>query len=64
MIKREMLMMLHHDALEVPAPNQQLGGASGKKAAERGIVGEAAHRAYLDRHPYREYEKEDLEKAK
>ena len=36
---------------------------SGKKG-ERGIVGEAAHRGYLDRHPYKEYEKPDLEAAK
>ena len=36
---------------------------SGKKA-ERGIVGEAAHRGYLDRHPYKEYQPEDLAVAK
>ena len=36
---------------------------SGKKG-ERGIVGEAVHRGYLDRHPYREYEQEDLQQAK
>ena len=33
------------------------------KKGERGIVGEAVHRGYLDRHPYREYEKDDLEYA-
>ncbi|MCP3666768.1 MAG: hypothetical protein GY696_30440, partial [Gammaproteobacteria bacterium] len=44
MIKREMLVMMHHDALETPTLTQQ--GIGGKKG-ERGIVGEDAHRAYL-----------------
>ena len=37
-----------------------------KKGAgkERGILSEAQHRAYLDRHPYREYQPEELEYAK
>jgi len=60
MIKREMLVMMHHDALETPTFAQQGAGKKG----ERGIVGEAAHRGYLDRHPYKEYEKPDLEAAK
>ncbi len=61
MIKREMLVMMHHDALETPTLTQQ--GMGGKKG-ERGIVGEDAHRAYLERHPYREYVKDELEEAK
>jgi len=61
MIKREMLVMMHYDALETPTASQQ--GGAGRKKGERGIVGEAVHRGYLDRHPYREYEKDDLEYA-
>lgn len=60
-IKREMLVMMHHDALETPTLQQQ---GLGSKKGERGIVGEDAHRAYLERHPYREYSKEELDEAK
>ncbi len=37
-----------------------------KKGAgkERGILSEAQHRAYLDRHPYKEYQQEELQYAK
>jgi hypothetical protein len=37
-----------------------------KKGAgkERGILSEAQHRAYLDRHPYKEYHQEELQYAK
>ena len=31
---------------------------------ERGIVNEGQHRAYLDRHPYREVAQEDMEAAR
>eukprot|EP00088_Acartia_fossae_P033594 TRINITY_DN3439_c0_g1_i1.p1 TRINITY_DN3439_c0_g1~~TRINITY_DN3439_c0_g1_i1.p1 ORF type:complete len:812 (+),score=302.93 TRINITY_DN3439_c0_g1_i1:50-2485(+) len=61
LIKREMLVMMHKDALETPTLAQQ--GMGGKKG-ERGIVGEDAHRAYLERHPYREFQKEEIEEAK
>lgn len=61
MVKREMLLMMHHDALETPTLNQQ--GIGGKKG-ERGIVGEDVHRGYLERHTYREYAKEELDVAK
>merc|ERR1711962_1007548 len=64
MIKREMILMLHHDCLETPTLAQQ-GAVGGRKGdRERGIVNESQHRAYLDRHPYREVAKEDLEAAK
>jgi len=63
-IKREMILMLHHDCLETPTLAQQ-GAVGGRKGdRERGIVNESQHRAYLDRHPYREVAKEDLEAAK
>jgi hypothetical protein len=31
---------------------------------ERGILSEAQHRAYLDRHPYKEYQQEELDIAR
>jgi len=62
MIKREMVVMLHNDCLETPTLSQQ--GQGGSKKGERGIVGESAHRAYLDRHPYKEYTEDDMEGAR
>merc|ERR1712233_122967 len=62
LIKREMILMLHHDCLESPTLSQQ-GGADRAKKGERGIVNEASHRTYLDRHPYKEYTKEEMDEA-
>jgi len=63
LIKREMIVMLHHDCLESPTLAQQgVGGA--RKAPERGIINESSHRAYLERHPYREYNQEEMEGAR
>merc|ERR1712240_906570 len=62
LIKREMILMLHHDCLETPTLSQQ-GGADRAKKGERGIVNEASHRTYLDRHPYKEYTKEEMDEA-
>jgi len=65
LIKREMIVMLHHDCLESPTLAQQGVGAAAKKGdRERGIVNETSHRTYLDRHPYREYAPEELDVAK
>jgi len=65
LIKREMIVMMHHDCLESPTLIQQgVSGSSKKGDRERGIVNEATHRTYLDRHPYKEYNKEDLDAAK
>merc|ERR1719500_1587475 len=37
---------------------------TGPKKGERGILNEATHRNYLDKHQWREYSKEDMEEAK
>merc|ERR1719150_418157 len=44
----------------------QQGDTAGRKKAdrERGIVNETQHRAYLDRHPYKEHSKDDMDAAK
>merc|ERR1719221_872454 len=55
--------MLHHDCLECPTLAQQ-GGADRAKKGDRGILNEATHRNYLDKHQWREYSKEDMEEAK
>ena len=62
LIKREMILMLHHDCLESPTLSQQ-GGADRAKKGDRGIVNEASHRNYLDKHQWREYSKEELDEA-
>ena len=63
LIKREMILMLHHDCIECPTLAQQ-GGSDRAKKGERGILNEATHRNYLDKHQWREYSKEDMEQAK
>jgi len=63
LIKREMILMLHHDCLETPTMAQQ-GGDRGAKRGERGIVNESSHRNYLDKHQWREYSKEEMDEAK
>merc|ERR1719266_2579701 len=65
MITRELILMMHHDCLETPTLAQQgAGGSRGGKDRERGIVNESQHRNYLDRHPYREVEPEDMDLAR
>lgn len=56
-IKKEMLCMLHYDALNYPTPTQIPG-----KSKKTGSV--ASHMAYLRSHPYDEVEPEDLQEAK
>ncbi len=69
LIKREMVVMMHHDCLETPTQAQMGGGAAdGKKkkdgGGDRAIVKEQAHRAYLERHPYQKFAEEDIAAAK
>ncbi|KAG0411959.1 hypothetical protein HPB47_010910 [Ixodes persulcatus] len=59
LIKQEMLVMQHYDALHHPTAHQRPGGGPRKGAP----MDEAQHLAYLDRHPYRKYSQEDLEAA-
>merc|ERR1711936_1245197 len=59
LIKREMIVMMHHDCIETPTLAQMGEGSSApssskkKKVSEdRSILNEAGHRAYLDKHPF------------
>ncbi|KAK7078702.1 CDC5 cell division cycle 5-like protein [Halocaridina rubra] len=54
LIKREMVTMLHYDALHTPT-------LSGRKG---GIALDAQHRDHLERHPYKKYGETELEQAK
>lgn len=60
LIKQEMLVMQHHDALHYPTAHQRLGGGPRKGAP----MDEAQHLAYLDRHPYLKYSQDELQAAK
>ena len=66
LIKREMIVMMHHDCIETPTASQMGEGSKKKKMAdqERGILNEATHRSYLDKHPYQRFNDEDIESAK
>merc|ERR1712223_1151324 len=67
LIKREMIVMMHHDCIETPTASQMGEGSSKKKKTtdhERGILNEATHRQYLDKHPYQRFNDEDIESAK
>ncbi|XP_037579214.2 LOW QUALITY PROTEIN: cell division cycle 5-like protein [Dermacentor silvarum] len=55
LIKQEMLVMQHYDALHNPTEAQQ----SGRKGSAN-VTDEAAHLAYLERHPYHKYNQEEL----
>lgn len=58
LIKREMITMLHNDALNYPAANQ-ISSKINKRAELP-----ASHVAYLERNGYEEIDKEDLEEAR
>ncbi|XP_050026260.1 cell division cycle 5-like protein [Dermacentor andersoni] len=58
LIKQEMLVMQHYDALHNPTEAQQ----SGRKGSAN-VADEAAHLAYLERHPYNKYNQEELAAA-
>ncbi len=66
LIKQEMLVMMHYDAVHSPTPSQ-LGLAPGKKGpqqpSQKSVVSQAQHMAYLDQHPHHRYEERDLEKV-
>ena len=62
LVKREMILMLHHDCLETPTPIQM--GEGKKKSGDRTILNEAQHRAYIDKHSYQKFSEEDMEEAK
>lgn len=53
LVKQEVLIMLHHDAVFCPTEAQQTSKS----------VGQKAHLTYLDKNPYTEVDADDLEKA-
>lgn len=68
LIKREMIVMMHHDCIETPTL-AQMGEGSGsskkkKSAGDRSILNESSHRSYLDKHPYQKFDDEDISNAK
>ncbi|TRY78786.1 hypothetical protein TCAL_11803 [Tigriopus californicus] len=64
LIKREMVVMMHHDCVETPTAAQMGEGGNKKKGLDRAIVNEQLHRGYLEKHPYQKFSDEDLVQAK
>lgn len=56
LIKQEMLVMLHHDALTIPPA---LSASTKLKQPPR--LNLVHHAAYLERHPFNEYEEDEVE---
>ncbi|CAB4060899.1 CDC5L [Lepeophtheirus salmonis] len=66
LIKREMIVMLHHDSLETPT-NAQMGQDDNKgscKKKERFIHNESVHRSYISKYPYHNFTDEEMSNAK
>ena len=59
-----MLVMLHYDCLETPAPEQRGEESKKKSGADRGILNEQQHRAYIDKHPYQKFSDDEIASAK
>ncbi|XP_071957167.1 cell division cycle 5-like protein [Antedon mediterranea] len=64
LIKEEMIVMLHRDALKQPTVNQTTAATSNRKSITGTKMGQAAHQAYLQAHPYKEIDEQDIEMAK
>ncbi|XP_041352157.1 cell division cycle 5-like protein [Gigantopelta aegis] len=65
LIKKEMITMLHYDALYSPTPGQ-LGIAPGAKKntpSQKGVLNQAQHLAYLEQNSYETYLEDELEQA-
>ncbi|XP_059154563.1 cell division cycle 5-like protein [Physella acuta] len=64
LIKQEVLIMLHHDAVFCPT-DAQMGVGPGAKtpAPQKVAANQAAHLAYLDKNPYTEIDPNDMKKA-
>lgn len=62
LIKKEMLVMQHFDAVHTPTPGQ-LGMGPGKKN-QKNVTSQAQHLSYLQQHPYDKFTEDDLEQAK
>lgn len=61
LIKKEMLVMQHFDAVHTPTPGQ-LGMGPGKKN-QKNVTSQAQHLSYLQQHPYDKFTEDDLEQV-
>ncbi|XP_005097398.1 cell division cycle 5-like protein [Aplysia californica] len=64
LIKQEVLIMLHHDAVFCPTDSQLGAGGVKGQAPQKAAANQAAHLAYLDKNPYTEVDQDDMEKAR
>ena len=64
-MKREMLIMLHHDAAYNPTESQ-LGITPGSKKnqpSQKSVANQAAHIAFLKEHPLKKVTEEEIEQV-
>ncbi|ODM92351.1 Cell division cycle 5-like protein [Orchesella cincta] len=61
LIKEEIVIMLHHDALVAPAENQVVTKG---KTGMSSVFNQAQHLDYLEEHPYQEFSEEEMAQAK
>ena len=58
--------MMHHDALYSPTVAQQgvtSGAAKRRQAQHKAVVNQAQHIAFLEEHPYKEYEQDEIKQV-
>jgi len=67
MIKREMLIMLHHDAYYNPTAAQQSTGSDGSKgqsSSGKNVLNEEKHLQYMQKNRYEEFNEDQMEQAR
>ncbi|XP_067945595.1 cell division cycle 5-like protein [Watersipora subatra] len=64
LIKREMLTMMHHDALETPTAGQAMANATVVKRGKSKETGQTQHMNYLERNPYEDFTMDELLEAR
>jgi hypothetical protein len=66
LIKKEMLVMMHYDAVKNPTPGQ-LGlkeSTEKHKAKPGGLVNEAQYYTFLQRNPYDNFDENDIKSVR
>ncbi len=64
MIKQEMVVMLHHDAVYSPTLAQQgIIPGSKKPPSQKTIANQAQHLGYLENHRYEKFSQNDIEEV-
>ena len=60
MIKQEMIVMFHYDALKNPTAAQQGMKDGAKKPSQKGMMSQTQHMTYLEAHPHKDVPDEEI----